>query len=253
MHKHLLILVAVLLLAPMATGGEAPVEEGSGPGHAGCPANRAAELGHDPFHQFHKILAPVWHEAWPDKDYESLLLAGSRFAEAFVAIAKMEPTFKSLKRQQDFMKYRDEFAKYVKAYSAAAERGEKDKVYELMPGLHDAFEMTASTLLPVSYPEIEALAVTLDLIVGTHMPKDNLEGIVGSTETLLNRFSVLADTASVPVELKDHQAEIMRAVAVMKKLAMQMKECCDKKDMETYKSHAAILDEVVKKFYEKYI
>ncbi len=253
MHKYLLILAAVLLLVPVATGGEAPVEEGPGPGHAGCPAHRAAELGHDPFHEFHKILAPVWHQAWPDKDYDALLMAGPRFTEAFVTIAKMEPTFKSQKRQQDFMKYRDEFAKYVKAYSVAAERGEKDKVYELMPGLHDAFEMTATTLLPVSYPEIEALAVTLDLIVGTHLPKDNLEGIIGSTETLLSRFSTLTDTASVPVELKDHLAEIMQAVAVMKKLAMQMQECCDKKDMAAYKDHAAKLDAVVKEFYEKYI
>ena len=44
-----------------------------------------------------------------------------------------------------------------------------------------------------------------------------------------------------------------QGIATMKKLAQQMKECCDKNDMEQYKEHAVELDTKLKGFFEKYI
>ena len=253
MKKHLLILAALLLIVPLTYAAEPPHEEEPGHGRAGCPADRAAQLGHDPFHTFHKIMAPAWHTAWPDKDYDALLAAGPKFKEAFSGIAKMEPTFKTKDGKKAFLKARDSFSKIIEMYAAAAKRGDKETVYDLMPQLHDVFEMTASTLLPVSYPEIEAAVITLNLIMETHLPKNNMEGIVGSTETLLAKFDGLADTTTIPDELKGKQTDILTEIAAMKKLAQQMKECCDKNDMEQYKEHAVELDKKLKGFFEKYI
>ena len=253
MKKHLLILAALLLLAPLTQTVEPADEEEPGHGHAGCPADRAAELGHNPFEAFHKIMAPTWHTAWPDKDYDALLAAGTKFKEAFSGIAKMEPTFKTKEGKKAFLKARDSFSKIIEMYAAAAKRGDKETVYDLMPQLHDAFEMTASTLLPVSYPEIEAAVITLNLIMETHLPKNNMEGILGSTNTLLSRFESLTDTTTIPDELQEKKKEILTEIAAMKKLAQQMKECCDKNDMEQYKEHAVELDTKLKGFFEKYI
>ncbi|MFQ6007858.1 MAG: hypothetical protein ACE5K8_02800, partial [Candidatus Zixiibacteriota bacterium] len=195
----------------------------------------------------------VWHQAWPEKDYDALLAAGPKFQEAFTAIAKLEPTFKTEARKNEFLKARDDFSKIVDMYATAAEKGDKQTVYELMPKLHDAFEMTASALLSVSYPEIEGVAITLKLILETHLPKNNMEGIIGSTETLLSRFDVLADTTSIPDVLKEKQKEILAEIAVMKKLVRQMKVSCDKNDMKGYKEHATTLDKKLKEFFERYI
>jgi hypothetical protein len=253
MKKHLLILVALLLLVSLTQATDPADEDLPERGLAGCPAHRAAELGHNPFEAFHKIMAPVWHGAWPDKDYDSLLAAGPTFKEAFAAIAKMKPTFKTLDRKKAFLKARDGFSKIIEMYAAAAERGDKETVYDLMPQLHDAFEMTASTLLPVYYPEIEAAVITLNLIMETHLPKNNMEGILGSTNTLLSRFESLTDTTTIPDELQEKKKEIRTEIAAMKKLAQQMKECCDKNDMEHYKEHVRELDTKLKSFFEKYI
>jgi hypothetical protein len=253
MKKHLLILVALLLLVSLTQATDPADEDLPERGHAGCPAHRAAELGHNPFEAFHKIMAPVWHGAWPDKDYDSLLAAGPTLKEAFAAIAKMKPTFKTLDRKKAFLKARDGFSKIIEMYAAAAERGDKETVYDLMPQLHDAFEMTASTLLPVSYPEIEAVVITLNLIMETHLPKNNMEGIVGSTETLVAKFDGLADSTTIPDELKERQMDILTEIAAMNKLALQMKECCDKNDMEHYKEQATELDAKLKAFFDMYI
>jgi len=254
MKKHLLILAALLLLAVTIQAADPePGDESPGHSQAGCPADRAAQLGYDPFHTFHKIMAPTWHTAWPDKNYDTLLAAGPKFKEAFASIAKMEPTFKTKDGKKAFLKARDSFSKIIEMYAAAAKRGDKEAVYDLMPQLHDAFEMTASTLLPVSYPEIEAAVITLNLIMETHLPKNNMEGIVQSTETLVDRFVILADTTIIPDVLKEKKKEILTEIAAMKILVLQMKECCDKNDMEHYKEHATELDMKLKGFFEKYI
>lgn len=253
MKKHLLILAALLLLVPLTYTAEPPPEEKPGYGHAGCPAHRVAKMGFTAFHDFHEIMAPAWHTAWPDEDYDALLAAGPKFKEAFAAIAKMEPTFKTKDGKKAFLKARDSFSKIIEMYAAAAKRGDNETVYDLMPQLHDAFEMTASTLLPVSYPEIEAAVITLNLIMETHLPKNNMEGILGSTNTLLSRFESLTDTTTIPDELQEKKKEIRTEVAAMKKLVLQMKECCDKNDMEQYKEHATELNAKLKGFFEKYI
>jgi len=80
-----------------------------------------------------------------------------------------------------------------------------------------------------------------------------MEGVVGSTETLVARFVILADTTTIPDVLKEKKKEIQAEIAAMKKLALQMKESCDKKDMERYKEHATELDTKLKSFFERYI
>ncbi len=253
MKKHLLIAATLFLSASLVQAADPADEEVPMKGEAACPAHQAAQLGHDPFGDFHKIMAPVWHQSWPEKDYGALLAAAPKFQEAFTAIAKLEPTFKIEARKKEFSKSRDEFGKIVDMYAAAVEKYDTLAFYEMMPRLHDAFETTASVLLPLPYPEMEGVAITLKLILETHLPKNNMEGIVGSTETLLSRFDVLTDTTTIPDALKEKQTEIMAEIAMMKMLARQLKECCDENDMKCYQEHATTLDKRLKDFFEKYI
>lgn len=241
MRKPALIL-SVLLLSVAAAGAD----------EGGCPGHRAAKAGFEPFGEFHRILAPAWHGAWPDKDYEALLTAGPKFAEAFAGIAKLDPTFKTKKRAEQFKANRQAFAKIVKQYADAAEAGDKEKVYDLMPELHETFEQTASSLLPIHYPEFDVLVMTVNLLTETHLPNDSMEGIVGSTETLVAKIECLSKE-TIPEELSEKEKEIMADIAVMKRLITQMKEYCDKNDMDNYKARAESLNEKVNDFIKKYI
>lgn len=217
-----------------------------------CPADRAAEAGHNPFGAFHEIMAPTWHGAWPDSNFAALFAAGPAFAEAFKPIAAMNPTFKSDTRKATFETKRTAFAEAVAAYADAAAEGDTTKVYALMPGLHEAFEMAASALLPVHYPEFEGMVITLNLILETHLPNNNTEGIVGSTETLLAKLNALTPE-TLPVELQEETDAVIADLAFMHEIVVKMNACCTNNDMATYTDLAKSLDTQVKLFIEKYI
>ncbi len=226
--KRLVIVVVFILFAAGARAQE------------DCPANRAATAGFAPFETFHHVMAPAWHQAWPKKDYEALLAAGPKFVEAFVAIEQLKPQLKSEVRRQSFVEQRQLLGKLVVKYAEACEQGDSALVYLLMPDLHDAFEATAATLLPLSFPEFAGLVITLDIIVGTHLPGNNVEGLVGSTETLLIKMENLIVTP-LPTELVAAENKIKPKLEMMRHLALHMLEALYQSNIKEYIIYATEL------------
>jgi hypothetical protein len=219
---------------------------------AQCPADRAAEKGFNPFSEFHHVMAPAWHNAWPNKDYDALLEAGPQFAEKFKEIEIMEPVLKSETRKARYEENLEEFGRLVNEYAEAAKAGDKEKVYKLMPDLHEAFENAASSLLPIQYLEIDGLYITNNMILENHLPKNNIEGVTGSTETLLAKSENL-NKETIPDELKEKEKEILANFDDMKKVIAEMKKCCDNKDMDSYKKNAEKLNQQLEKFIARYL
>ena len=219
---------------------------------AQCPANRAAEEGHDAYSEFHHVMAPAWHNAWPNKDYDALIEAGPQFVEKFEDIEKMKPVFKTDARKERYEENLKEFSRLVTAYAKAAETGDKDLVYKLMPDLHEAFENAAGSLLPIQYREIDGLYITTSLILENHLPKNNEEGINSSTETLVVKSKQL-NKETIPEELKDKEKEILVVFDDMKKVIAEIKKCCDEKDMDSYKKNAEKLNGQLEKFISTYL
>jgi len=217
-----------------------------------CPAERAAEHGMDPFAAFHKVVAPVWHEAWPNKDYDALLAAGPKFKEAFAAIAAMKPKIDNEKRLAKFEEMRKEFGELVNAYAIVAAEGDKDAAYEMLPDLHEYFELTASSLLPVNYPYIEGIIMTKNMIMETHMPADNRDGIAGSTETLVMKLDSF-DKKDIPEELTESAEDIAADIEAMKATAKLMAATCHDDDLTTYKSHFDSFNEQLSTFAKKHL
>ena len=220
--------------------------------HEDCPADRAATAGFAPFETFHHIMAPAWHQAWPKKDYEALLAAGPKFVEAFVAIEQLKPHLKSEVRRQSFVEQRQLFGKLIIKYAEACEQADSVLVYQLMPDLHDAFEATAATLLPVSFPEFEGLVITLDIIVGTHLPGNNVKGLVGSTETLLTKMENLI-VAPLPTEFEAAEDEIKPKLEMMRHLVLHMLEALYQNNIKEYIIYATELRVQTDEFIALYL
>ena len=89
-----------------------------------------------------------------------------------------------------------------------------------MPDVHNAFEQAASALLPVSYPQLEGIIVTIDLIVKKHLPANNTAGIVGSTETLVTKAAAL-NGKSLPGLLAFDREDIMPTLEHIQQLATE--------------------------------
>ncbi|MCM2272299.1 MAG: hypothetical protein NDJ18_07090 [candidate division Zixibacteria bacterium] len=241
--RVLISLFALLLIASFAIAEE--------PGHA-CPSDHAANKGFNAFGAFHEVMAPTWHQAYPDKDYAALLAAGPKFDSLFKGIADIEPSMKNSKRKAAFLTHREQFATLVNLYAEAAKAGLQDSCYALMPAVHEAFEQTAAVVVPYSYPELEGAIMTAGIITEQHLPKNNAEGITGSTETLVAKVAALNEK-TIPEELKDQQDGLLTEFSMISKISAQMKECCDKNDMENYKKHANELSARLKEVSETYL
>ena len=239
--KKLILICAIIIVAVSASFA----------GESSCPADRASAIGYNPFGDFHHIMAPVWHTAWAEKDFKTLLEAGPQFERLFVPIAKMEPKLKSDKRNTVFKKNREAYAQAVQLFADACKAGDKDKAYELMPGLHDTFEMTASSLLPLHYPEFDGFVISFNLLNENHIPTNNIEGINGTVETLISKLDGLNEK-TIPAELADVKEDMVKEFGKIKEKVALLKECCDKKEMKKLESHAkelsTLLDEFVLKF-----
>jgi len=238
--KSLVIVVSLLLIGVGTQAQE------------GCLADRAAAAGHAPFEAFHQIMAPAWHQAWPNKDYDALLAVGPRFVEAFTAIAKLAPKLKTAARRRAFDERRQQFSDLVARYADACRQGDTALVYKLMPDLHEAFEVTAAVLLPISYPEFEGLIVTLDLIIQTHLPNNNVEGLVGSTETLLAKMETLIE-APLPLDLREQEAVIRPKLEMMRQLVLHMLESLYQSNIKEHIIYATELKTLSDEFTALYI
>jgi hypothetical protein len=225
---------------------------GEGPVKEECPGDQAAEQGLNPFGTFHEVIAPAWHQAWPDKDYDALIAAGPKFEKAFKGIAALKPEFTSTGRQKYFENCRKQFGEIVAAYAQAARDGDKDKVYELLPALHSGFEKTAAATMKIEYKQLDGIAVTIGLIVNKHLPENNQNGINGSTETLVTKVDALGEE-TLPDALTWDKEAVMTDLAGLKTIAGEMKKCCDSNDMDTYKARAEEFDKRLKAFYETYL
>ena len=241
MRKLFFVFVMLLITATIINAGE-----------QSCPADRASEIGFDPFGDFHHLMAPVWHTAWAEKDYETLLSAGPKFVELFKPISEMKPQLKTEKRIEVFNENRKEFAKTVALFAEACKLGDKEKAYEIMPHLHDAFEMTASSLLPLHYPEFDGFVISFNLLNENHIPTNNMDGIKGTVETLTNKVTALNET-TIPKELLEEKEAILADFQSMQKMVSILQECCDKSDMDNLKVHAEELSVAIDSFVKKYI
>ncbi|HKK19867.1 MAG TPA: hypothetical protein VJ983_00215 [candidate division Zixibacteria bacterium] len=240
----LVALTAVTLLLVFGTS--------SAEDDANCPSTAASNDGQTAFQKFHEVIAPVWHGSWPKQDYTAMFAAGPKFNAAFKPIDNMPVVFKTEVRARTFETNRIEFRRLVKEYSGACANMDSAKVYALLPELHDAFEQTASALLPVKYPEFEGFMVTLELIKDKHIPDNNIEGMIGSSQTLVSKMNELNEK-TIPADLTEKKDAILAQFDEMRKIVDQIKVVSDKKDLVDLKVQIRLLDTVARKFQKRFL
>jgi len=218
----------------------------------GCPAAVAAERGFTSVEAFHHAVMPLWHTAWPEKDFETLIGSGMAFDSLFGPIAELKPVIGNKKRLASFTESRKTLGEAVSQYTKAVKSEDGEKLYEILPGLHDAFESMASSLIPTPFPHFEGLVVTSDVILTIHLPNEDVDGITGSTETLVLKLTVF-DSTMIPEELNVQREDILKSFSKMSEQAGFMKKSCDAKEMKTFAKQATEFSEMLKQFSAEFL
>jgi hypothetical protein len=240
-------LPVLLLLCVIGISAQEPAHDAGG-----CPAEQAAARGMQILEKLHTVMAPAWHKAYPNKDYAALGEAMDGFAAMIPEVKKIAHAFKTTEREKNFNAARTQFIELVQKGAAANKTGENDVMYAVMPDIHTGFEEMAYYLLPLQFPEFEALNTVVTLMVDTHLKNEDYDAIVTSLEALKIKNSELQE-ADLPEDLTSVKEKAATDIAAIGEACGKLEAACSGTSKDEIVECLNDLNGLCKKFEQDYI
>jgi len=148
---------------------------------------------------FHDVIYPLWHTAYPNKDYAALRGLVPRINElaAKVYAAKLPGILRDKEA-----KWNDGVAVFkasVEAYNKAAAGTDDQALLAAAEALHTKYEVTVRMFKPV-LPEVEVFHQALYVVYHKYLPAKEYDNIRGATADLLAKAETAAK-ASLPARM----------------------------------------------------
>jgi len=151
--------------------------------------------------EFHDVIYPIWHTAYPEKDYAAL----RRFAPEVksgaekIFAAKLPAILHE--KQEKWNRGLIEFRAAVDDYLKSAADSNDQALLAAAEVLHAKYEMLVRIIRPV-LKEIEAFHKVLYVIYHKYLPDKNYEGIRAVSEDLTLKAEAITK-ASLPKRLEE--------------------------------------------------
>jgi NADH dehydrogenase/NADH:ubiquinone oxidoreductase subunit G len=180
-------LVGLLLVAGAAAWGQTPEAQET---ESSVPALTA----------FHEIIYPIWHTAYPDKDYAALRSFApdvKKLAENVYA-AELPGILRD--KQAKWDQALDELRKSVDAYLAATSGSDDAALLDAAEVLHARYEMMVRTIRPV-LREVDTFHKTLYVVYHKYLPNKDFGKIAEVSAEMLAQAEAITKT-SLPKRLE---------------------------------------------------
>jgi hypothetical protein len=149
---------------------------------------------------FHEIIYPIWHTAYPEKDYPALRSYAPE-------VKKMAETIYSARlpgilheKQAKWDQALAELKKSVDTYLAAAAGTDDAALLEAAEVLHARYEMMVRTIRPV-LKEVDDFHKTLYVVYHKYLPGKDYAKITAASEDMLTKAEVITK-ATLPKRLE---------------------------------------------------
>jgi hypothetical protein len=183
--------------------------------------------------EFHEVIFPMWHQAYPEKDYgllKELAPKVSRFARELPSIEL--PGILRDKKQKWEEKVQ-EFVRAAAEYESAAGKNDDPKLLEAAEKLHSEYEGLVRLIRPVS-KELDAYHVVLYRIYHQFLPGMKWSELRTSSEELVTRCEDLMKS-SLPKRLEGKLPTFEKARAQLCSATNQLAETTKGKNQEAIK------------------
>ncbi len=160
---------------------------------------------------FHEVVYPLWHEAWPAKDVDALVALGPKVEAGVEAIAKAGLPGILRDKQATWDAAVVRLKAISAAYGAAAGKKDGPALLGAAEDLHSQFERMVRIVRPV-LKEIEAFHATLYVLFHRQLDPYAPEAVAQSVRTLKEKTGPLL-AASLPERLKAKTGEFEAARA----------------------------------------
>ncbi|MCX6539861.1 MAG: hypothetical protein NT151_13145 [Acidobacteria bacterium] len=167
------------------------------------PAEAKAEV--PALDAMHETIMPMWHDAWPNKDYKALSGMLPDIEKHIAAISEAElPGILREKAPQWAVGLAD-LKKAGAGYKAAVASGKNEDLLKAAEALHTQYEKLVRIIKPV-LPELDDFHGTLYVLYHTQTNPLVVAKVAASVETLKVKMAAL-DKATLPDRLKAKAAE----------------------------------------------
>ncbi|MFO7368970.1 MAG: hypothetical protein R6X09_01730 [Bacteroidales bacterium] len=140
---------------------------------------------------FHEVIYPMWHNAYPAKDYEALKGFVPQIKASVEAIndAKLPGILRE--REGDWKTRLNELNAVSKSYYAAAEKNDQEALLDAAEKLHREYEMMMRVIRP-AIRELDEYHQTLYIIYHKLLPAKKYDEIAGLTDNLIAKAEAIA-------------------------------------------------------------
>jgi hypothetical protein len=173
----------------------------------------------------HKVIRPLWHEAYPAKDYAKIK---ALLPQADTLIAELDKAVLPgilRDKQEAWDSGKANMKSILEKLHAAAKAENQEEMLKLTEAFHAGFERLARTVRPV-VPELEAFHQELYKLYHYYTPAYDLEKIRGAATAMTEKVAALK-AAQLPKRLADRQekfqADVLKLEAAVKELNATVK------------------------------
>lgn len=201
--------------------------------------------------EFHKVIYKIWHNAWPNRDYDLLRALLPEITQGAAAIVNAELPGILRDKKAAWKKGVEDLQTIVQEYRSAVEAKQEQPLLNAAEMLHTQYEVLVRVIRP-PLREIEEFHAHLYMVYHHHMPPESLSNIKASVEPLREKMAAL-NTATLPRRFKGKEASFMAARSDLERAVTGFGEAVSSNDLEKiriavetmherYVTLAAILD-----------
>jgi hypothetical protein len=139
---------------------------------------------------FHDVIYPIWHVAYPSKDYASLRNYVDDVNTGAQKIYEANLPGILQDKQEMWTRGVDEFKVAAEEYKKIAAGNEDDLLLKAAENLHSKFEMLTRIIHPV-VPELDQFHQVLYMYYHKYLPQENYQQMYMESDELVNRASAL--------------------------------------------------------------
>lgn len=185
---------------------------------------------------FHEVIYPIWHTAYPEKDFDMLKDLRGEVNEKSIEIINAELPGILRDKKIQWENGISEFREAVSNYNSAAENNDGNKLLTAAENLHSAYEKLVRIIKPVT-PQIAEFHKTLYLIYHHFLPDNNMEKIKEVSVTLVTQAKEIKNS-KLPKKLEDKKKDFESLADNLIQAAVQLEKICS--DANTDNLSAAV-------------
>jgi len=183
---------------------------------------------------FHKVIFPIWHAAYPKKDYAALRAYAPEVEEKSRSVFAAVLSGILRDKQKKWEDGLAAFKKAVEEYAAFAASGTDEEIWRAAEVLHDGYEKLVRIIRP-PLKEVDAFHQELYVVYHRHLPAKNIAAITTASAVLCEKAEAVAG-ASLPQPYVPRRDAFQNAAAELLQACRDLESACAGGDEEAVRA-----------------